>query len=286
MILSLDARRRFYAEEIEMAANLKTAGLVEAFATVPRERFLPAGPWTVKSDADFQGPPRHTPDADPRHVYHNIGVAIDPARMLFNGAPGLLGMAIDALAPAPGQRVMHLGTGLGYYTAILAHTVGASGRVLGIEVDADLADAARANLSTYPWCEVRHGNGTGPIGGPFDAILINAGVTHPQPAWLDALAPGGRMIVPITAGMPAMGPIGKGLLLLITRGADPEIFGARVAGFVAIYSGIGLRDATVEPDLGKALMRNPFPPLKTYRRDPHDAGPACWLHTEHGCLST
>jgi len=286
MILSLDARRRFYAEEIEMAANLKTAGVVEAFATVPRERFLPPGPWTIKSDADFQGPPRQTPDADPRHVYHNIGVAIDPARVLFNGAPGLLGMAIDALAPAPGHRVLHLGTGLGYYTAILAHSVGASGRVLGIEVDAGLADAARANLSMYPWCEVRHGNGTGPIDETFDAMLINAGVTHPQPAWLDALGPGGRMIVPITAGMPAMGPIGKGLLLLLTRGADPAIFSARIAGFVAIYSGIGLRDAAIEPELGKALMRNPFPPLKTFRRDEHQASANCWLHSTHGCFST
>jgi protein-L-isoaspartate(D-aspartate) O-methyltransferase len=284
--VSLESRRRFYAEEIEIASNLRTAAVVEAFAAVPRERFLPAGPWTIKSDADFQGLPRQTPDADPRHVYHNIGVAIDPARMLFNGAPGLLGMAIDALAPAPGHRVLHLGTGLGYYTAILAHSVGASGRVLGIEVDRDLADAARANLSMYPWAEVRHGNGTGPIGETFDAMLINAGVTHPQPAWLDALGPGGRMIVPITAGMPAMGPIGKGLLLLLTRGADRATFNARIAGFVAIYSGIGLRDPAVEPEIGKALMRNPFPPLKTYRRDSHEPGPACWLHTEHGCLST
>src|SRR3954463_7476676 len=114
--LSLDARRRFYAEEIQMAANLRTGAVVEAFAAVPRERFLPPGPWTVKSEADLQGAPRQTPDADPRHVYHNIGMAIDPARMLFNGAPGLLGMAIDALTPAAGDRILHLGTGLGYYT--------------------------------------------------------------------------------------------------------------------------------------------------------------------------
>jgi protein-L-isoaspartate(D-aspartate) O-methyltransferase len=285
-VLDLTARRRFYAEEIQMAANLKSSHVVEALAAVPRERFLPAGPWTVKSEADFQGPPRQTPDADPRHVYHNVGIAIDPSRTLFNGAPGLLAMAIDALAPAPGHRVLHLGTGLGYYTAILAHCAGRSGRVLGIEVDAGLVESARANLASFPWVEVRQGDGVGALDETFDAILINAGVTHPQPDWLDALPPGGRMIVPITVSIPAMGPIGKGPLLLITRGADPAVFSVRVLTFVAIYSGIGLRDATIEPELGKALAGNPFPPLKTYRRDPHAPGPTCWHHTRHGCLTT
>ncbi|HEX5071489.1 MAG TPA: methyltransferase domain-containing protein [Vicinamibacterales bacterium] len=271
-----------------MAANLKSASIVDALATVPRERFLPAGPWIVKSEADVQGPPRQTPDADPRHVYHNIGIAIDPARTLFNGAPGLLSMAIDALAPAAGARVLHVGTGLGYYTAILAHCVGPTGRVLGIEVDPDLAEAARANLASYPWAEIRHDNGVREFGQEemFDAVLINAGVTHPQPAWLDAIAPGGRMALPLTVGMPAMGPIGKGPLVLMSRGADPSVFSARMLTFVAIYSGVGLRDAAIEPALGAALSKNPFPPLKSFRRDAHGPGPACWLHTDHGCLST
>jgi len=271
-----------------MVANLRSADVVEALATVPRERFLPAGPWTVKSEADFQSPPRQTADADPRHVYHNVGIGIDPSRTLFNGAPALLSMAIDALAPAAGGRVLHVGTGLGYYTAILAHCVGASGRVVGIEVDADLAEATRANLSPYPWAEIRHDNGTGPFGDDetFDAILINAGVTHPQPAWLDALAPGGRMVLPLTVGMPAMGPISKGPLVLMTRGTDPAVFDVRMLTFVAIYSAIGLRDPAIEPAFGKALAANPFPPLKSYRRDAHDPGPACWLHTDHGCLTT
>jgi protein-L-isoaspartate(D-aspartate) O-methyltransferase len=284
--LDLTARRRFYAEEIQMTSNLKSAHVVEAFATVPREHFLPPGPWTIKGEADFQAAPRQTPDADPRHVYHNIGIAIDPSRLLFNGAPGVLGLTIDALAPAPGHRVLHLGTGLGYYTAILAQSVGPSGRVVGIEVDAGLAASARTNLASFPWVEVREGAGVEPLGETFDAILINAGVTHPQPAWLDALAPDGRMALPITAGMPAMGPIGKGPMILLTRGADPAVFSARVITFIAIFSGIGLRDPGVDPELGKSLMRNPFPPLKTYRRDPHEPGPSCWLHTGHGCFGT
>ena len=51
MILDLDLRRRFFAEEIEAVAKLRSPRLVDAFAAVPRERFLPAGPWTVLSDS-------------------------------------------------------------------------------------------------------------------------------------------------------------------------------------------------------------------------------------------
>lgn len=275
----LSAQRRFFAEEIQIVANLRSPVLVDALAAVPRERFLPPGPWTIRGDADLQGPPRQTPGADPRHVYHNVAIAIDAARMLFNGAPGLLAMAIDALTLKPGDRVLHLGTGLGYYTAIMAHCVGPTGRVLGLEVDPALAADARGHLADLPWVEVREGNGAEPLDESFDAMLINAGVTHPQAGWLDALAPGGRMVMPLTATMPAMGTIGKGLLMLIEPPA------ARVVTFVAIYSALGLRDDDLNKALGQAMQRNPFPQIKSVRRDPHEPSAACWLHTPAACFS-
>lgn len=105
----LAAQRRFYAEEIQMAANLRSPAIVEALAAVEREQFLPPGPWTIRSEVDLKGGPRTTPDADPRHVYHNIAIAIDPSRNLFNGSPALLAMAIDSLAIEPGARVLHWG---------------------------------------------------------------------------------------------------------------------------------------------------------------------------------
>ncbi len=130
-----------------------------------------------------------------------------------------------------------------------------------------------------PWVEVREGNGAGPLGESFDAMLINAGVTHPQAGWLDALAPGGRLILPLTATMPVMGPIGKGLLVLIEPPA------ARVVTFVAIYSALGLRDDDLNRALGQAMQRNPFPPIKALRRDAHEASPSCWLHFPGVCFS-
>jgi protein-L-isoaspartate(D-aspartate) O-methyltransferase len=274
----LNALRRFFAEEIQVTSNLKSPAVIEALSTIERERFLPPGPWTIRGEADFQAAPRQTVDADPRHVYHNIAVAIDPSRMLFNGAPGLVAMAIDALTLSPGDHVLHIGTGLGYYTALAAQCVGEGGRVLGIEVDAALAAEASRNLASYPWIDVRHGDGAAPFNERFDAILVSAGVTHPLSAWLDAMAPDGRMIVPITATMPPMTTIGKGPLVLIANRGGVSTTPARIAGFVAIYTAVGVRDDAINAMLGQAMARAPFAPIKSMRRDAHQQQPSCWLH--------
>jgi len=285
-MIDLDVYRRCYAEEIEAVANLTTPALIEALASVPRERFLPPGPWTVRSEADLQAPSRQTPDADPRRLYHNLAIAIDASRVLFNGAPSLVSMAIDALRVEPGARVLHVGTGTGYYTALLAHCAGPRGRVLGCEVDEALAARATANLAEWPWVEVKQGDSTDLVDETFDAILVNAGVTHIHDGWMERLAVGGRLMVPLTATMPAMGPIGKGPMVLATRGTTDDSWDARLVTFVAIYSAVGLRDDELNVRLGAALRASPFPPIRHLRRDPHAEGPACWLHARGICLST
>ena len=76
---------------------------------------------------------------NPRDLYHNVLVALDPDRYLNNGQPSALARWIDALELRPGDRVYHLGCGVGYYTAIMAEMVGTGGRVAASEVDAGLA---------------------------------------------------------------------------------------------------------------------------------------------------
>jgi protein-L-isoaspartate(D-aspartate) O-methyltransferase len=283
-MMTLDDRRRFYAEEIAATANLRSEAVVDALASVPREQFLPPGPWTVRGEADFQSPPRQTADADPRHVYHNLAIAIDPSRQLFNGAPGLLAMAIDTLGVKPGDRALHIGAGTGYYSAVIAQCVGPSGHLLALEVDTALADRARENLAASPWVDVRRGDGNGALDGQFDAILINAGVTHPLESWLGALAVGGRMILPLTVTMSPS--IGKGILLLLTKTTDAARLDTRVVTFVAIYSAVGVRDDARATQLGEAMRKNPFPQLKHLRRDAHEPSATCWLHASGCCLST
>jgi len=291
-MIDLEHYRRFFAEEIEAVAKLQTPGLVEALATVPREQFLRPGPWTVLADNDFMpgaaSRTRATADADPRRVYHNIVVAIDPARQLFNGQPSTLTAWIDALGLGPGARVLHVGSGLGYYTAILAHAAGSSGRVLAYEVDETLATEARQNLAFMPWVEVRHGDASQSTAETFDAILVNAGVTHPLDVWLDALAPRGRIVLPLTGTMPAMGShIGKGLVWLLKK-EDAGDFAARVIGMAAIYSALGVRDDGLNDKLGRAMMTGPaqWHAVTRLRRDEHEPSPSCWFHVPSCCLSS
>jgi protein-L-isoaspartate(D-aspartate) O-methyltransferase len=279
----LEQRRQFYAEELEAVCALATPALVTALATVPRERFLPAGPWTVQGE--FLTGPRSTPDADPRHVYHNVAVAIDPARRLFNGQPGTIGRWIDMLGLVAGARVLHVGCGTGYFTALMAACVGSSGRLLAVEADETLARSARANLAPAPQVEVRSGTADEVLGERFDAVVINAGVTHPLDVWLDALAAPGRMIVPLTMAVPGGDTIGKGLVITLTAGDGPDLT-ARVLLPVAIFSAVGVRDPEANDRLREAFTRNPFPSLQRLRRDPHEPSAACWLHRPGACFAT
>jgi protein-L-isoaspartate(D-aspartate) O-methyltransferase len=283
--IDLATQRRFYAEELEAVCALRTPGLVDAFATVPRERFLPAGPWDVLSLSDYTPgavpSARKTVDAETRRVYHNIGIAIDPGRRLFNGHPGTLAPWIDALTLRSGSRVLHIGAGTGYYSAVMAHLVGPSGRLVAIEIDEALATAARANLASMPRVDVRHGDAAGATGETFDAILVNAGVTHPRDEWLDALPSGGRLALPLTVAMQAT--IGKGFMLLVTR-SDEASFAVKPLGVVAIYSAVGLRDDALNIALGDAMRKQPWPTATRLRRDAHEAAASCWFHTDAWCL--
>jgi protein-L-isoaspartate(D-aspartate) O-methyltransferase len=280
--MDLALYRRFFAEEIETTSALTTPGLVDAFATIAREAFLPPGPWMLKGEADMGAAGRVTADADPRRVYHNVAVAIDAPRMLFNGQPAFIGRLIDQLALKPGECVLHVGCATGYYTAVMASVVGPSGQVIAFDVDAGLAAGARGNLARLPWVDVRAGNAMGPFSGQFDAVLVNAGVTHPLDTWIDALRDGGRIIVPLTVGMAGMG-IGKGVVVRLTK-SDGAVT-AGLVGLTAIFSAVDLRDESLAPIIGRALQTNPMPRLKAFRRDQHDETPECWLHTPRFCLT-
>jgi len=281
--MNLQDRRRFYAEEIQTTANIRTPALVDALANVPREKFLPPGPWTIRSEVDLGAGPRRTPDADPRHVYHNITIAIDAERQLFNGAPGLVGTCIDALELTAGTRALHVGCGTGYYSALMAHVVGRAGSLISFEIDEALAARARTNLSEIPWVEVRHGNGTEVAPNSLDAIFVNAGMTHPHDSWLNALVPGGRLLMPLTFTVPQMGPLGKGVMALVTRNGDE--WSARVVTMTMIYSGLELRDDRMNDRVRDAFMKGGLPSFKRMRRDPHEPASSCWLHGETFCFS-
>jgi protein-L-isoaspartate(D-aspartate) O-methyltransferase len=229
----LDEVRRSFAEGLRASKNLKSDAVVRAFATVPREAFLGPGPWFLRSLQQPAG--GWTEDADPRHVYQDASVAVDVAQHLYNGSPSGTAEWFDALAIAPGERVLHIGCGTGYYSAVLAELTGPNGAVLAEEIDESLAARARENLAPWPWDTVRTGGGLRDLPANLDAIVVHAGAPRIFDEWRDALRDGGRMIVSLTTTFPGMPPtLGKGMTQLVTRrGADLV---SRPLSMVMIYN--------------------------------------------------
>ena len=139
-----------------------------------------------------------TPSADPVYLYTDDVIGILPERDLNNGQPSLHAALIAGAAPQAGDHVVHIGAGVGYYTAILAELVGPSGAVTAIELDPGLAARAATNFSRSPNVRVAQGDGASMPLDPVDIIYVNAGATRPAPSWLDGLNEGGRLILPLT----------------------------------------------------------------------------------------
>ena len=208
-------------------------------------------------------------------------VAIDETRRLNNGQPSLWAALFDQLALKPGDRVIHVGAGLGYYSAILAEIVGPSGNVTAIEIDPGLAERARLNLaSAWPRANVIAADGFAfRAAEPVDAIVVNAGVSHLAPPWLDALkADGGRLLVPLTNAN-----LWGAFLIIARSGARYPV---RFASRVGIIACAGGRDAEAEARLTTALARADYTAVKSLRRPPEEPDNTCWLAGEGWWLST
>ena len=148
--------RTAYAKQILAAARVDDARLVTAFSATRRDDFFGPGPWPIlRWLRDYV----LTPDADPVYLYTDDLIGILPERRINNGQPSLHAHLIHQASPAVGEHVAHIGTGTGYYTAILAHLVGPSGRVTGIEYDCELAARAKASFAPYPNVEIFEGDG-------------------------------------------------------------------------------------------------------------------------------
>jgi protein-L-isoaspartate(D-aspartate) O-methyltransferase len=212
---TIEQARRWYAEELRFTASVKSRTVIDAFATVPRERFVGPGPWRIRASPTRADNYWTTEDSDLRHVYHDVLIALDEARGINNGQPSLWAGLFDQLGLTAGERVLHLGCGTGYYTAIAAELVRPAGKVTAIEIDAGLAERARAALAGWPQVSVLNADGSSASLDPADMIIASAGATHPVPAWLDALNPRGRLLMPMTAG-----DQWGGMLLVTRQNAD------------------------------------------------------------------
>ncbi len=274
MTVSIESARRFYAEELCRLNGISSPAILAAFATVPRERFVGPGPWVIQSS----GTSWFTADADPTHVYRDALIVLDEARRLNNGQPSLWAIHLDRLRIRPGDRILHLGCGTGYYTAILAELTGPQGKVTAIELEEGLATRARAALEPWPQVTVVHADGSrGPFA-PADVIVVSAGATHPLPAWLAAVKPSGKLLFPLTSTR------GPGTMAHLIR-VSADLFAATLRGSVFFVDFEGARDPAVSTELARALRRDEGAGVRSLRCDAHVMNESCWLHGNGWCFS-
>jgi protein-L-isoaspartate(D-aspartate) O-methyltransferase len=269
----VEVRRRF-AEKIATQQKVSDPRLIEAFATVPREHYLGPGPWHVLNNtSDYVA----TESDDPALVYVNAPIALDPIRRINNGEPSLHIGLLAQLAPQPGDHVVQVGVGGGYFTAIIARLVGPGGRVTAIEYDAELAQRAGANLAGERNIDVIRADGTSYDFDPADGIYVNAGATRPSPPWLDKLKPSGRLIMVLTAANR------WGRVLKVQR--SDAGYAATLLGPCGIIPCVNGRDATSEAAFATALAAGDMEDVRSLRRDDHPADQSCWMHCDGFCLS-
>lgn len=274
---AIETARRFYAEELRFTSRISSPEVHAAFAAVPRERFVGAGPWRIKSLWNMVEYGT-TDDADPRHVYHDVLIALDEGLGLNNGQPSLWAFLFDKLGVGANEHILHLGCGTGYYTAILAELAGSGGSVRAIEIDAAIAKRAQDALAQWPQVSLVNGDGASGPFEPVDVIVASAGATHPLASWLDALKLGGRLVFPMTPTK------GFGGMLLVTRHSGDD-FAAQFLCGVLFYEFAGARDSEVDRRLQQAFARDRGAGVKSLRRDSHAEEETCWLHGEGWCLS-
>ena len=269
--------RSAYARQVLAAAGVDDVRLAVAFSTIRREDFLGPGPWPILRWFRDYVP---TPDADPVYLYTDDLVGIVPERRINNGQPSLHAHLIHRAAPAAAEHVVHIGTGTGYYTAILAHLAGASGRVTGIEYDPELAAKAKANLAPHPNVEIVECDGALVSFDEADVIYVNAGCTRPAATWLDRLADGGRLILPMTSDRgfgsnPPEQMASAGAVFRIERRGQ-DYFATWISA-VAIFPCAGSRDEASERALAEAFARQGWQKVTRLYRDQEIPAERCWL---------
>jgi protein-L-isoaspartate(D-aspartate) O-methyltransferase len=173
-------------EQLRSSGAVRSAGVEEAMATVPRHLFVPGVPLAEAYRSDR---------AIPTH-YGDGGVAVSSA-----SAPGMVAVMLEQLEVRPGQRILEIGAGTGYNAALLAHLAGPAGAVVTVDVDVEVTAGTGPHLAAAGVTGVDVRTADGWLGAadaaPFDRIEVTVGTDDLSPAWVDQLGPRGRLVAPM-----------------------------------------------------------------------------------------
>lgn len=194
---------------------------------------------------------RFLPHVDARDAYADRAIALKVAgdEVLSSiSQPAMIAGMLELLDVQPGERILEIGTGSGYHAALLAELVGASGRVTTVELDDEIAAAARERLSAlgYVRVDARALDGSRRLDlGCFDRIAVTARSDDLLDPWWDALREGGRIVVPLQ-----LDRVGEFAIAFERRGDRANALGLAPCAFIA------LRGAGIDADV-EAFYRDP-----------------------------
>ena len=164
--------------------RIRSEPVADAFGAVPRHLFLP--------------------ELEPQDAYADEAVPIkieDGVTLSSVSQPSMVAIMLEQLAAEPGHRVLEIGAGAGWNAGLLAHLVGPDGAVVTLDIDEDLVRRTRDGLAAAGVTGVAAITADGAAGhlpgAPFDRIELTVGATDIRPEWMDQLAPGGRLVLPL-----------------------------------------------------------------------------------------
>lgn len=174
--------------------GLRDTAVLRAMEQVPREGFAP---------------PEHR-----AHARRDIALPLPCGASMT--APSAIAAMLALLRVEPGQRVLEIGTGSGYVTALLAQL--GAGAVLSLERYTGLAVAATRRLAALSEVHVVRADGLAPDlpDGGFDRILVHGSVPAVPPHWRAALEPGGRLVTGLSGDGPCR------VVVLATPDSEPD----------------------------------------------------------------
>ena len=179
-----EALNRALVDALLKSGHIRSPRIQEAFRSLFRHHFLPDLPLeTVYRD-----------EAIMTRVEGNIPLS-------SSSQPAMMAIMLEQLDLQPGERVLEIGTATGYNAAIMAHLVGPSGQVVSVDIDPELVDEAKRNLALAGAVNVSALAADGGFGytdmAPYDAIVLTVGSWDIAPAWIEQLAPNGRLLLPL-----------------------------------------------------------------------------------------